>query len=120
MNTTDLQKMGILTSKDTIPLHQLSKQYWWLFEVERIFLINILLSEEGLTKSQIKVFEKQHNFKIARVLGSSLTQWEYNNRGIPTYLKLTWQGTELAEYYLRIAKQENANKNYNARKNKED
>ena len=116
MNAKDLQNLGILTRKDSIPLHQLVKQYWWLFEVEQILLINILLSEEGLTKKHISEFEKVHNFKVSRVIGSSLTQWEYNNRGTPTYLKLTWQGVELAEYFLRKAKQENQNNKHNDNK----
>lgn len=110
MNSKDLMSLGILTPNTVQPNEELIKTFKWLLEVERIFLIQVYLLEDGVTKQQIKEFQKIHKFNLKRVLGTSLTQWEYNNRGVPTFVKLTWKGTEIAEYLLKKAQQENKSK----------
>ncbi len=107
MNSKDLVDLGIFTRNTFKQNEELIQSFKWLLEVERIFLIQVYLADGSYTKPDIKEFQKIHKFTLKRVLGTSLTQWEYNNKGKPTYLKLSWKGVEVAEYLLKKAQAEN-------------
>jgi len=95
----ELEALGILRQTKLPP------EYRWLSDVEKQFLLDVLLcGEGGMGWRLAKKFERKHPEASLNLNVRSLTTWETDRQGKPSRLTLTWKGQELSELLLTVAK----------------
>lgn len=104
INNVELEDLGVL-KQVKLPLELGS----WMTDLDKTFLLDIYLAgESGLSKSQVKKFEKNHAQVVLTLQLKQLCEWENDKRGKPAFLVLTWKGQEVAQLLLKIAKNQSS------------
>jgi len=100
LNSIELEDLGVL-KQTKLPLELAN----WMTDLDKTFLLDIYLAgKTGLSKSEVKKFEKNNAQTVLTLLIKQLCEWENDKRGKPAFLVLTWKGTEVAQLLMKIAK----------------
>ncbi len=98
----ELEHLGILRQT------KLPAQFSWMSDVEKYFLLQVYLAGDGgLSKSRLKPYQRKHLEVLLNLEVRGLVTWHSDKAGHPVVLVLTWQGDEIAQLLLQIAKHEN-------------
>lgn len=95
----ELDSMGILRQTKT------PDSLKWMNDEEKRFVLRLFLAgEEGLHKRDVTKFSKVHNELTLQLEVRNLAQWERDKNGHLIFFTLTWQGMEVGELLLKIAR----------------
>ena len=101
----ELENLGIL--RQTKAPAELA----WMTDIEKSFLLDLLVAgETGLHKRTIQKFENKNSDAFFNLQVRNLVEWESDKSGKPMFLVLSWQGKDIAELLLQVAKHESKRK----------
>lgn len=104
----ELESLGILRTT-RVP----AELAWMSDETKRFVLELHMAGEEGVHKRLVNAFSKKNPDAVLQMEIKQLVEWLSDKAGRPTFLALTWKGTDAAQLLLSIAKNE-SRKNGNA------
>ena len=97
----ELESLGILKAT------RLPAEWAWMNDEMKHFLLSLhFAGEDGVHKSEVKLFSKRCPDGLFQLEIKNLVGWLSDKAGKPMFLALTWQGDEVAQLLLSIAKNE--------------
>ena len=97
----ELETLGILK------VTRLPAELAWLTDEHKHFLLSLhFAGEEGVHKREVVKFGKKNPDAVFQLEVHNLVQWLSDRAGKPMFMALSWQGDEVAQLLLSIAKNE--------------
>lgn len=102
MDVLNIAQLGVLKSI-TLPA-----AYKWMGDIEVRLILELRTENHGITRKTASSRFTRHLDRWIRFECSGLVEWEYDRRGRPSLLKLSWKGQEVADlvYTRALAAQE--------------
>ena len=100
-----LEALGILRTTCVPP------ELAWMSDDTKRFMLELhLAGEAGMHKRLVALFSKKNPDAVLHLEIKQLAEWLSDKAGRPTFLALTWRGTDVAQLLLSIAKNESRKK----------